>query len=81
MATTTSSTTAYTDSGLTDGTTYYYVVRAFDGATESPNSNEDSAAPVDNLVPVAPTGLTAVDRPDDNGGAIDIPRCLPPLAT
>ena len=72
VATTTSSTTAYTDSGLTDGTTYYYVVRAFDGSGESPDSNEDSATPVDNLVPPAPTGLTAADRPDDNGGAIDI---------
>ncbi|MFH1032654.1 MAG: hypothetical protein V1767_08860 [Chloroflexota bacterium] len=49
----------YTDSGLTGGITYYYVVRAQDnGSLESGNSNESSATPVDNP-PAAPTGLTA----------------------
>jgi chitodextrinase len=36
-------TTSYVDSGLTDGTDYYYVVRAVDSSVESGNSNEASA--------------------------------------
>ena len=49
MTTFTNNTTAaYTDSGLTANTTYYYVIRAFDGVTESPNSNQASATPLDN---------------------------------
>ncbi|WP_201319367.1 DUF4347 domain-containing protein [Paenibacillus sp. EPM92] len=31
--------------GLTNGTTYYFVVRALNGSSESPNSNEVSATP------------------------------------
>jgi hypothetical protein len=39
-------TTSYTDSGLTSGTTYYYVVTAVDGSgNESVFSNEASATP------------------------------------
>ena len=39
-------TSAYTDTGLTNGTTYYYVVRAVDTANnESANSNQASATP------------------------------------
>ncbi len=36
----------YTDSGLTNGTTYYYIVTALDGSSnESPQSGEASATP------------------------------------
>jgi fibronectin type 3 domain-containing protein len=46
IATITNNTTnTYTDVGLTNGTTYYYVVRAYDGTNESANSNEASAVP------------------------------------
>lgn len=36
-------TTSYVDSGLTEGTDYYYVVRSVDSSVESGNSNEASA--------------------------------------
>ncbi len=52
------STTSFTNTGLTNGTTYYYVVTAVNSAGESGNSNQASATP--NLsIPTAPTGLAA----------------------
>ncbi|WP_317972620.1 cellulose binding domain-containing protein, partial [Paenibacillus sp. CCS19] len=50
----------YTNTGLTNGTTYYYVVSAVNSAGESSNSSQASATPVaPATVPAAPTGLTA----------------------
>jgi fibronectin type 3 domain-containing protein/regulation of enolase protein 1 (concanavalin A-like superfamily) len=49
--------TTYTDTGLTNGTAYYYVVTAVNAGGESPNSPEDSATPY--APPAAPTGLAA----------------------
>jgi cellulose 1,4-beta-cellobiosidase len=56
-----SKTNNYTDTGLTNGTTYYYVVSALDSSgSEGPNSNEVPAQPyVPTLAPPAPTGLQA----------------------
>src|SRR3972149_3382754 len=66
---TNNTTSTYTDStGLTNGTTYYYVIRAFGGGQESGNSNEANAAPSDNVAPNAPTGVSAADVAGDNGG-------------
>ena len=48
----------YTDSGLTNGQTYFYRVSAVNAAGESPLSNEATATPV--TVPTAPRGLQAV---------------------
>ncbi|MFC1965525.1 fibronectin type III domain-containing protein, partial [Chloroflexota bacterium] len=49
----------YTDTGLTNGITYYYAVTATDNGTyESGDSNEASDTPVD-IPPAAPTGLGA----------------------
>ena len=50
-------TTSYTDTSVTNGTTYYYVVSAVNGYGESGNSSQASATPV--APPPVPTGLTA----------------------
>ena len=70
VATSTTSTGAYTDTGLTNGVAYYYVVRAFDGANESGNSNEDFATPLDNLVPAEPTGLRYLQKVCKQSGGV-----------
>jgi DNA/RNA endonuclease G (NUC1)/fibronectin type 3 domain-containing protein len=49
-------TNSYTDTGLTNGTTYYYVITAVGPGGESVNSSEVSATPA--VPPAAPTGLT-----------------------
>jgi fibronectin type 3 domain-containing protein len=50
--------TSFTDSGLTNGTKYYYVVSAVNADGESANSAEVSATPTSS-VPAIPSGLTA----------------------
>jgi fibronectin type 3 domain-containing protein len=52
--------TSFTDTGLTNGTTYFYVVSAVNATGESANSSQASATPVaPTQAPAAPTGLTA----------------------
>jgi fibronectin type 3 domain-containing protein len=53
-----STTTSYTNTGLTNGITYFYVVSAVNTAGESANSSQVSATPQG--VPPAPTNLTAI---------------------
>src|SRR4030095_6550930 len=50
-------TTSYTNTGLTNGTTYYFVVSAVNSSGESANSSQVSATPTP--PPLPPTGLTA----------------------
>jgi autotransporter-associated beta strand protein len=47
--------TSYTDTGLANGTTYYYAVAASNGSGSSSNSSQVNAI----TAPAAPTGLTA----------------------
>ena len=54
-------TSPYTHSGLTNGATYYYVVTASKGSTESSESTEASATPkATGTPPKAPAGLVAL---------------------
>lgn len=50
--------TSFTNTSLTNGTTYYYVVTAVNSAGESGNSNQASATP-NVSIPAVPTGLVA----------------------
>ena len=50
--------TAYTDVAVVNGTKYFYVVTAVNGAGESANSNKVNATP--GIIPPTPTGVIAV---------------------
>ncbi|MGA8224457.1 MAG: glycoside hydrolase family 44 protein [Candidatus Acidiferrales bacterium] len=56
----TPTTTSFTDTGLTNGTIYYYVVSAYNAYGQSANSSQVSATPTASVgIPPAPTGLVA----------------------
>lgn len=50
---------SFVDTGVANGTTYYYVVAAVDSAGQGANSPAVSGTPVQPVPPTAPTGLTA----------------------
>jgi beta-galactosidase len=55
---------AFNDTGLANGTTYYYVVSAINAYGESADSMEVGVTPVAPIAPLVPTGLAA--QRDDN---------------
>src|SRR5262249_52408933 len=55
---TSTSATGYTDPGLSNGTTYYYVITAVNASGESGNSSQVNATP-QAIAPAPPTGLIA----------------------
>jgi hypothetical protein len=61
VATTNGTTTTFTDTGLHDGTTYFYNVAANNSVGISPDSNEVTVTPAATTgIPAAPAGLAAV---------------------
>jgi Fibronectin type III domain len=59
--------TSYVDSGLQNGTTYYYKVSAVNAVNEGPLSTEASATPTDLVPPVEPLAiLDTFNRADEN---------------
>jgi hypothetical protein len=62
--------TTYTDSGLTNGATYYYVVSASNSAGASANSAEISATPI--VPPVFTSSATASPNPVAQGQATTV---------
>ena len=59
---------SYTNTGMINGTTYYYVVSATDGINVSSNSIEVSATPVASHVNLALNQPTTVSSWQNNGG-------------
>jgi fibronectin type 3 domain-containing protein len=64
------SSTSYIDFGLTNGTTYYYVVSAVNSAGESANSSQVSATPQPPASPLAPTNVMSSSGPPKGGVTI-----------
>ncbi len=62
--------TSYTDTGLSNGTTYYYVVSASNQAGSSPNSAEIAATPI--LPPTFTSSATASPNPVAQGSSTTV---------
>jgi len=60
----------YSDETVTDGTDYYYLIRTSDGTLFSDSQITGPVQSRDDCPPPQITTLGAVDRPDDDGGAV-----------
>ena len=63
-------TTRFVDETVTDGRTYYYLVRTSDGSLTSDSAVAGPVQSENDGAPPAVTGVYAEDRPADDGGAI-----------
>ncbi len=63
--------TAHTDTGLVNGTTYYYIVTAHQGVAESARSAQVSATPVALLSPIESWRVTHFGSASATGNAAD----------
>lgn len=70
VATLDKGTESLADTGVTDGVSYYYKVRATDGTLFTDTAPQGPVQSRNDLPPPALTGVTAYDRPADSGGAI-----------
>ncbi len=65
-------TTQYVNTNVTDGASYYYIVRTTDGTLTSDSETAGPAVPANDGAPAKPIGVYAEDRPTDDGGAINV---------
>lgn len=68
VATVAAGVSSYDDTGVTDGTDYWYMVRAFDGANESVDSNVAGPGQSTDQQPPVISGISPANR------AMDVPR-------
>ncbi len=73
-------TTTYVDTDVSDGQTYYYIVRSTDGTLTSDSETSDGVIPQNDGAPAPIDDLSALDRANDDGGAIVLawPGYTPP---
>ena len=65
-------TETYVDTNVVDANTYYYKVRSTDGTLTSETDISPGVVPANDSAPEAIDDLSALDRPNDAGGAITL---------